>query len=66
LINNNSEAITKIGEQVGVSSNLETSLAIAKWGYGTTSQNQNYCWISPKQYKNEKLIKESSFLIFQK
>ena len=66
LINNNSEAITKIGEQVGVSSNLETSLAIAKWGYGTTSQNQNYCWISPKQYKNEKLIKESSFLICQK
>jgi 5-methylcytosine-specific restriction endonuclease McrA len=62
----NSKAIQKIGEKVGVSANLETSIAIAKWGYGTASQNQNYCWISPKKNKKEKLIKENPPFDFPK
>jgi len=41
LIIKNSEAITKIAEKVGVSSNLDTSIAIAKWGYSAAQQNQN-------------------------
>jgi hypothetical protein len=51
LINNNSEAITKIGEQVGVSSNLETSLAIAKWGYETANHANAAFWLQPGAYE---------------
>ena len=47
----NSEAIVKIGERAGVSSNLETSIAIAKWGYGIAKQDQNSLWLSPNRYE---------------
>ena len=55
LATKNSEAITKIGEQVGVSANLETSIGIAKWAYGVTAQDQNYYWVSAKKYRKEKV-----------
>ena len=51
LTTKNSEAIAKIGEQVGVSSNLETSLAITKWGYGAVQQDQNCLWLRPNTYE---------------
>jgi len=54
LTNKNAKAIAKIGEQIGVSSSLETSIAIAKWGYKTAEQNQNYCWLSPRKYEKIK------------
>jgi 5-methylcytosine-specific restriction endonuclease McrA len=50
----NSEAIVKIGERAGVSSNLETSIAIAKWGYGIAKQDQNSLWLSPNRYEKGK------------
>jgi hypothetical protein len=54
LTKKNAKAIAKIGEQIGVSSSLETSIAIAKWGYKTAEQNQNYCWLSPRKYEKIK------------
>lgn len=54
LTTKNSEAIAKIGANVGVTSNLETSFAIAKWAYGITTQNQNYYWLMPNKYEKEK------------
>lgn len=50
----NSEEIMKIGERSGVSSNLETSIAIAKWGYGIAKQDQNSLWLSPNKYEKGK------------
>jgi hypothetical protein len=50
----NSEEIMKIGGRSGVSSNLETSIAIAKWGYGIAKQEQNSLWLSPNRYEKEK------------
>lgn len=54
LTTNNLKAVTKIGKQVGVSANLDTSIAIAKWAYGITTQDQNYYWISAKKYRKER------------
>jgi 5-methylcytosine-specific restriction endonuclease McrA len=51
LITNNSEAVAKIGEQAGVSSNLETSLAIAKWGYELAINNNVDFWINSGRYE---------------
>ncbi|MBT8579733.1 HNH endonuclease [Polynucleobacter paneuropaeus] len=51
LITNNSEAVAKIGEQAGVSSNLETSLAIAKWGYETANHANAAFWLKPGAYE---------------
>ena len=51
LTTKNSEVITKIGEQVGVSANRDTSIAIAKWGYGVTTRNQNYYWLISNKYE---------------
>ena len=49
-----SDVLQKIGQNVGVSSNLDTSIAIAKWAYGITTQNQNYYWLMPNKYEKEK------------
>jgi 5-methylcytosine-specific restriction endonuclease McrA len=54
LTTKNSDAIVRIGERAGVSSNLETSIAIAKWGYGIAKQDQNSLWLSPNRYEKEK------------
>lgn len=50
LTTQNSKVITNIGERSGVSSNLETSIAVANWGYGAGRQDQNYLWQSPGNY----------------
>jgi 5-methylcytosine-specific restriction endonuclease McrA len=50
LITNNSEAVAKIGEQAGVSSNLETSLAIAKWGYESATLSNGLTWNKQGSY----------------
>jgi 5-methylcytosine-specific restriction endonuclease McrA len=47
----NSEAIVKIGERAGVMSNLETSIAIAKWGYGAASKNNSVFWAKLGSYQ---------------
>jgi hypothetical protein len=47
----NSNAIIKIGDQVGISSNLDTSIAIAKWGYETASKNNSVFWAKPGCYE---------------
>lgn len=47
----NSEAISKIGERAAVSSNLETSLAIAKWGYELAINNNVNFWINSGHYE---------------
>jgi hypothetical protein len=47
----NSEAIVKIGGRAGVSSNLETSVAIAKWGYEQSSQNNADFWVAQGRYE---------------
>ena len=52
----NSEAITKIGDQAGISSNLETSIAIAKWGFGVLRQDQNCLWLRPNTYEKVKRV----------
>ena len=51
LSSKNSDAITKIGELVGVSANRDTSIAIARWGYGATTRNQNYYWLISNKYE---------------
>lgn len=44
LTNQNSDEIVKIGEQIGMSADLETSLAIASWGYGTAIDTKATFW----------------------
>ena len=47
LTSQNSAEIIRIGEQVGVSANLETSLAIAKWAYGAAANINAVFWKTP-------------------
>lgn len=47
LTSQNSDEIIRIGEQVGVSANLETSLAIAKWAYGAAANINAVFWKTP-------------------
>jgi len=51
LTTKNSEAITGIGKHVGVSANLETSIAIAKWGYKMAALNNGVTWIKQGLYE---------------
>jgi hypothetical protein len=51
LTSKNSEAIARIGERAGVSPNLETSIAIAKWGYEQSSQNNADFWVAQGRYE---------------
>jgi 5-methylcytosine-specific restriction endonuclease McrA len=46
----NSDAITHIGETVGVVANLETSLSITKWSYGAASGGQANGWVKAGEY----------------
>jgi hypothetical protein len=39
LISQHSDEMIRIGDQVGVSADLETSLAIANWGYMTRTND---------------------------
>jgi len=52
LTSKNSDAIEKIGEETGVSSNLETSFAIARWGYEASSRAGGTSWIKLGHYEN--------------
>jgi hypothetical protein len=54
LTKKNAKAIAKIGEQIGVSSSLETSIAIAKWGYVTATHASVNFWVRSRHY--ERLI----------
>lgn len=47
LTSQKSDEIIRIGEQVGVSANLETSLAIAKWAYGAAANINAVFWKTP-------------------
>jgi hypothetical protein len=49
-VTKNSDAITQIGETVGVVANLETSLSITKWSYGAASGGQANGWIKAGEY----------------
>jgi hypothetical protein len=46
----NDEAVKQIGEVIGISTNLETSLSIAQWSYGTASGGQANGWVKAGQY----------------
>jgi 5-methylcytosine-specific restriction endonuclease McrA len=59
----NSEAVTSVGDKTGVSSNFETSHAIAKWGYETAVHTNAAFWIKPAVYKRSL---SPNKLIFQK
>jgi len=37
--------------QLGVSSNLDTSIAIAEWGYRTAAKNNSVFWAKLGSYK---------------
>jgi hypothetical protein len=53
-VKNNSDAINKIGEAVGISANLDTSLSITHWSYGATNSDQAAGWIKSGQYEGLK------------
>ncbi len=52
LIAKNSDEIVKIGNEVGISANLETTMAIAKWGYEAANKGGGSGWIKPGEYSN--------------
>ncbi len=56
LTTNNYDAIARIGNQVGVSSNLETSIAITKWAYGVVQKDESCLWLRPNTYEKLKVI----------
>lgn len=53
-IKHNSDAINQIGEAVGISANLDTSLSITHWSYGAASSDQAASWIRSGQYEGLK------------
>jgi 5-methylcytosine-specific restriction endonuclease McrA len=56
LTTKNSEAIQGIGEQVGVLANLDTSIAIAKWGYEGAILNKGLTWNKQRSYDKLDLL----------
>jgi len=56
LTTKNSEAIAKIGANVGVTSNLETSFAIAKWGYESATLSNGLTWNKQGSYDKSDLL----------
>jgi 5-methylcytosine-specific restriction endonuclease McrA len=59
----NSGVIAKIGEKSGISSNLETSIAIAKWGYNSVNTLDGALWMRSGRYENALPMKLNKFLI---
>jgi 5-methylcytosine-specific restriction endonuclease McrA len=55
----NSEVIAMIGEQIGICSNLETSMSIAKWGYEAATRSNTAFWIRPRSYETLLEIKQT-------
>jgi 5-methylcytosine-specific restriction endonuclease McrA len=53
-VKENDEAITKIGEVVGVVTNLETSLSITQWSYSAANGGQASRWVKAGQYEGLK------------
>jgi hypothetical protein len=53
-VKKNDEAITQIGGVIGIVTNLETSLSIAEWSYGTTIGGKANGWIKAGQYEGLK------------
>jgi len=51
LTTKNSDVIARIGELVGASSNLNTSIAIAEWGYRTAAKNSSFFWAKLGSYE---------------
>ena len=47
----NAEAIARIGEKIGVTSNFETTMTIIKWGYGAETKEDLTTWVKPNQYE---------------
>lgn len=52
LIAKNSDEIVKIANEVGISANFETTIAIAKWGYEAATRGGGSGWIKPGEYSN--------------
>jgi 5-methylcytosine-specific restriction endonuclease McrA len=48
---NNNDAINQIGEAVGISANLDTSLSITHWSYSAGSGDQGTKWVKAYQYE---------------
>ena len=48
----NTAAIARIGEQIGVTSNLDASMSILRWAYDSANNSGGLAWISPKCYSN--------------
>lgn len=57
VIQKNNYAITEIGKAVGITANLETSLSIMLWGYGTVINSEAAGWVKPKQYEFHTITK---------
>lgn len=51
LANKNSDVVEKVGEKAGVLSDLNTSIAIANWGYELTTHSGAAFWIKPGNYE---------------
>jgi hypothetical protein len=51
LTSQNSVEIIRIGDQVGVSANLETSLAIANWGYMAGINDNGLAWVTAGNFE---------------
>ena len=56
LTTKNSKEIQRIGEQAGISANLDTSIAIAKWGYKSTTLNNGLTWNKRGSYDKSDLF----------
>ena len=58
VVKKNGEAITQIGEVIGVVTNLETSLSIAQWSYYAASGSQSTGWVKAGQYEGISGLKQ--------
>lgn len=52
LTSKNSDAISEIGEQYAVLSDLETTISIIRWGYARAANSDLLTWLKPKHYEN--------------
>jgi 5-methylcytosine-specific restriction endonuclease McrA len=50
LVTKNREKITKIGEQIGVNSNINTNICAVRWAYKVCGEEQSLLWQSPGIY----------------
>jgi 5-methylcytosine-specific restriction endonuclease McrA len=56
-ITRNNYVITEIGKKVSIATNLETSLSIMQWSYGTAINSQSAEWVKSGQYELHTITK---------